>query len=449
MSGIAEVLMNMNFSVSGSDLRESPIVRRLQKMGAQISIGHAAVNVEGADVCVYTSAASRSNPEVMRANQLGIAVIPRAEMLAELMRMKEGIAIAGTHGKTTTSSLISWLLVEGGMDPTCLIGGRLTSFDSNARLGAGSLLVAEADESDGSFLKLTPVVNVITNVEAEHMEHFGSQAKLNEAFVQFSNLVPFYGANIVCLDDPGVRRLLPFFQRRFITYGVSAEAAVQAREIHSKGFHSSYDLYRDGRNMGRVTVNLPGFHNILNSLAAAAVGMELDIPFEIIREALATFAGVDRRFQLKGEARGISVIDDYGHHPTEIRASLRTARENFNQRIVAVFQPHRYTRLRDHFDEFVHSFDNCDVLIVTDVYRAGEQPIEGFSAERIYEAIKAAGHKDVRLIKEADEVAAAIVPELISGDMLITLGAGDVNKIGRQVLDCLTAPSDRENGNAC
>ncbi len=440
MSGIAEVLLNLDFQVSGSDLRENPIVRRLQKMGAEISIGHRAENLKGADVLVYTSAASRSNPEVMKARKLGIPVIPRAEMLAELMRMKEGIAVAGTHGKTTSSSLISWVLVEGGMDPTCLIGGRLTSFDSNARLGQGSCLVAEADESDGSFLKLTPVLNVITNVEAEHLDHFGSEAKLNEAFVDFANLVPFYGSNIVCIDDPGIKRLLPFFGRRYITYGMSKDADIQARNVSSKGFHSSFDLYRNKEKVGRFTVNLPGLHNVLNAVSAAAVGMELGIDAEVIKQALSTFAGIDRRFQLKGESKGIIVIDDYGHHPTAIRATLKTTRENFDDRIVAVFQPHRYSRLRDFFDEFATSFENSDMLIVTEVYKANESAIEGISGKSIYEAIKDKGHPDVRYIPECEDVAAKILPELISGDVLITLGAGDVNKIGRRLLDLLNTP---------
>ncbi|RJO68699.1 MAG: UDP-N-acetylmuramate--L-alanine ligase [Myxococcales bacterium] len=430
MSGIAEVLINRGFSVSGSDLKNSAVLDRLRKLGARVAIGHAAEHVGDADVLVYSSAVDKANPELLEAKGRGVPIIPRAEMLAELMRMKEGVAVAGSHGKTTTTSLVAWILSEAGFDPTCIIGGRLEQFDSNARLGEGSLLVAEADESDGSFLKLTPVMTVITNIDPEHLDHYGTFDNLEAAFVAFANSVPFYGMNVMCLDHPVVRAILPRVARRYATYGFGEDADFTAKDARGDGMAMRFSVWKGSARLGEVRLPMPGLHNVLNALAAIVCAMELEIPFQTIIDALATFQGPDRRFQVKGAARGVTVIDDYGHHPEEIRATLAAARTVAKGKIWALFQPHRFTRVRDLFRDFSRSFSDADVLLVTDIYPASERPIPGITSEALYEAIRKTGHPDARYVADMNDAARAAAAEMQDGDMLITLGAGDVKNAG-------------------
>ncbi len=442
MSGIAEVLLTQGFEVSGSDIHDGANVRRLRGLGAKIFIGHSAENVGAADVLVYSSAIHPDNPEFIEAQERGIPIIPRAEMLAELMRMKEGIAIAGTHGKTTTTSLIAWILSEGGVDPTCLVGGRLESFDSNAKLGESAYLVAEADESDGSFLRLTPVLTVITNIDPEHLEHYGSYDNLVDAFVQFANCVPFFGTNVICLDHPKVAEIRERITRRFVTYGLMEEADVSAFDLQPEKLGTRFKVRVQGQTMGEVFVPLPGRHNVQNALAAIACSLDLELPFDTIASAIASFQGIDRRFQVKGMVGGVTVVDDYAHHPEEIRATLRAAKNNFNKRVFALFQPHRYSRVRDLFDAFAASFGDADVLLVTDIYQAGETPIPGITAERLSEAIKGAGHPDVRYFPNMFDAAKIASEETAEGDLFITLGAGNVKQAAPELLDLLSQRSD-------
>ncbi len=437
MSSIAQILLAQGFIVSGSDIRESQNTRRLETQGARIFIGHRAENVKEADVVVYSSVIRDDNPEIAAARVAGIPVISRAEMLAELMRIKDGIAISGSHGKTTTSSLLAWILCEAEFDPTCLIGGRLESFDSNARVGQSRYLVAEADESDGSFLKISPVMNVITNIDPEHLEHYGDFGRLVEAFLTFANSVPFYGMNVMCIEHPVVRRILPNVQRRYLTYGFGEEADFRAVEIESESLTQCFTVFRKNRELGRVTLHLPGRYNVLNALAATACAHELEIPFETIASALGSFKGVDRRFQVKGRVAGITVVDDYGHHPEEIRAALRAAKENFGGRVVAFFQPHRYSRVRDLFDEFTHAFQDADDLTVVDIYAAGEAPVSGISGEALAESIAKAGHPNVRYHADMHAAARDRAADLQPGDLFLTLGAGDIKQAGITLLEAL------------
>ncbi len=447
MSGIAEVLLTQGFAVSGSDMRDSAVLRRLRAKGALTAIGHAAENLGDADVLVYSSAIPTENPEVQAAQERGIPIIPRAEMLAELMRMKDGVAIAGSHGKTTTTSLLAWICSEAGLDPTCVVGGRLESFDSNARPGAGRLMVAEADESDGSFLKLTPIMTVITNIDPEHLDYYKTEEALIDAFVAFANRVPFYGLNVMCCDHPTVRAILPRVTRRAVTYGESADADFRATDIRFDGLQSRFKVWRSGIELGTACVTLPGHHNVLNALAAIACATELDLPFNIIADALAGFRGIDRRFQVKGQAAGVTVVDDYGHHPAEIRATLSAARLCHADRVVAVFQPHRYTRTRDLFGEFVSAFEETDVLLVTDIYPASEAPIPGITAEAMFKAIKRhARHPEVHYVSELEDCAQWIFDNRRSNDLFITLGAGDVKKVGIRVLELLAPITGKESG---
>jgi len=434
MSGIAELLLNLGYQVSGSDLKPSPVTDRLSGLGGKIFFGHTGSNVEGTNVVVISSAVRADNVEVIEAKRLQIPVIPRAEMLAELMRLKYGVAIAGSHGKTTTTSMIATVLVKGGFDPTAVIGGRLNAFGSNAKLGKGDFLVAEADESDGSFLKLSPTIAIVTNIDREHLDHYTNLDEIQAAFVSFVNKVPFYGAVVLCLDDPNVQAIIPRVERRIVTYGTSSQADLVASHIEFQDFGTSCQVRYKGNTLGTLCLRIPGEHGILNSLAAVATGLELEIPFEKIAEALASFQNADRRFQVKGEKQGVLVVDDYGHHPTEIMATLSAARHACDRRIVTVFQPHRYTRTKALEEDFARAFYHADILIVLPIYAASEEPIPGITAERLVEQVKKFGHRDVSYASDFSGVQQLLKDKLQGGDLLITLGAGDVWKIGEEFL---------------
>ncbi len=444
MCGLAELLIAQGYAVSGSDLASGATVERLRRLGAEVAIGHDARHVGGADVVVVSSAVRRGNPEVVDAQARGIPVIPRAEMLAEVMRLKDGIAVAGTHGKTTTTSLIAHLLAAAGLDPTVVVGGRVIGSGaaadrSGARLGQGPFLVAEADESDGSFLHLSPVVAVITNVEPEHLDHYGTVDAMEDAFAAFANRLPFWGRAVLCIDDPGVQRLLPRIARRRTTYGFSAQADWTAIDLEKAGAGSRFRVRRGGETLGSARLRLPGRHNVANALAALAVASELDVPFAQAAEALASFAGVERRFEDKGSARGVRIVDDYGHHPTEIRATLAAAREVHAGRLVVVFQPHRYTRTRDLFDDFAAAFHDADLLVLTEIYAAGEPKLLGVEATELALAVRQRGHRDVRFLADLEAIPAALAPELRAGDLVLTLGAGSITRLGPQLLSALEA----------
>jgi UDP-N-acetylmuramate--alanine ligase len=434
MSGIAEVLLNLGYSVTGSDLAPGPVTRRLEELGARVSAGHSAANVEGAHVVVISSAVSLSNVEVAEARRRQIPVIPRAEMLAELMRMKYGVAIAGSHGKTSTTSMVAQVLSGCGLDPTIVIGGRLEILGSNAKLGKGDLLVAEADESDGSFLHLSPTLAVVTNIDAEHLDHYGTLAKLRDAFADFLNKVPFYGAGIVCTDDAGVRSILPRLERRVVTYGLEGTADLSATRVEGREFSTRFEVLRRGSRLGPVELKVPGRHNISNALAAVAVGLELDLPFPEVARHLAEFHGADRRFQLKGRVDDILVVDDYGHHPAEIQATLSAARGAWDRRLVVAFQPHRYTRVKALRSEFARSFAEADVLAVTEIYPAGENPIPGVTGVDLFEAIRSGGHRDATFVPELGGVTEFLVSRVQPGDLVITMGAGSIWKAGEDFL---------------
>ncbi|MBZ5577769.1 MAG: UDP-N-acetylmuramate--L-alanine ligase [Acidobacteriia bacterium] len=438
MSGIAEVLLNLGYEISGSDLRLSPTTERLAGLGARISEGHAAANVAGARALVVSSAVDEQNPEVQEARRLQIPVIPRGELLAELMRLKYGIAVAGSHGKTTTTSMTATILNYAGLDPTVVVGGKVgTMGGANARVGRSDFLVVESDESDGSFLKLAPIVAVVTNIDREHLDHYPSLDAIRAAFIEFVNKVPFYGAAIVCLDDPNVQGILPDIKRRTITYGTAAQAEMEAAEMECGPFASNFRLRYRAADLGRFQVRVPGRHNVLNATAAIAVALELEVPPDTIRQALATFNGVDRRFQVRGKERGITVIDDYGHHPTEIRATLDAARLCGFRRIHVLFQPHRYTRTFHLMDEFAHSFHQADSLFVMDVYAASEKPIEGASAEALVERIRKFGHRHVECVGTLARGVDALLKAAEDGDLVLTLGAGNVWQAGETVLEKL------------
>ena len=439
MSGIAEVLLTLGYRVTGSDARRSETVERLERLGAKVYVGHAAAQVEGAHVVVSSSAVARDNVEVAAARQRGIPVIARAEMLAELMRLKYGIAIAGTHGKTTTTSMVAAVLGAGGFDPTVVVGGRVHGLGTNARLGQGEFLVAEADESDGSFLKLSPTIAVVTTVDAEHLDHYPDLDAIVAAFLAFANKVPFYGAVVVCLDDPNLQRMIPrMMDKRVVTYGLEAGADVTARRLQFAEMRSTFEVMQRGVSLGTMTLQIPGRHNVLNALAATAVALDLEMPFPKIQTALAGFAGVQRRFQVRGTARDVLVVDDYGHHPAEIRATLAAAKAGFDRRVITVFQPHRYSRTQHLRDDFLTAFYQSDVLIVMDIYPAGEAPIPGVHARDLADGIAAHGHREV-LYLGSDR--AAIVDYLCestrAGDLVLTLGAGDVGQLGGELLQRL------------
>jgi len=434
MSGIAELLLNLGYAVSGSDAKESPITRRLESLGGTIRIGHAAENVADANVVVVSSAVKPDNVEVLEAKRRQIPVIPRAEMLAELMRLKYSVVVAGAHGKTSTTSMVGTVLVRGGFDPTVVIGGRLNAFGSNAKLGKGDFIVAESDESDGSFLKLNPTIAIVTNIDREHLDHYAGLAEIQAAFATFVNKVPFYGVTVLCLDDPNVQAIIPRVERRIVTYGTSGQADLVASHIEFRNFGASFQARHRGRLLGDIRLQVPGLHGVLNSMAAVAVGLELDMPFEKIAAALKDFQNADRRFQVKGEKNGILVVDDYGHHPTEIMATLSAARNACDRRIVAVFQPHRYTRTRALAEEFSRAFYHADVLVVLPIYAASEDPIEGVSAEKLVERIKNHGHREATFAGSFADAVQALEQKLRPGDLLITLGAGDVWRIGEELL---------------
>jgi len=440
MSGIAELLLNLGYRVSGSDLRQSAITARLQKLGGVISQGHAASSVEGADVVVISSAVKEDNPEVQAARSLMIPVIRRAEMLAELMRMKNyGIAGAGSHGKTSTTSLVGWVLAQAGLDPTLVIGGQVNNFGSNAQLGKGEFLVAEADESDGSFLHLAPVLEVVTNIDLEHLDYYRNLDEIKEVFIQFVNKIPFYGAAILCLEDANLMDILPAVKKRVVTYGLTPQADIYARKMQTTGLSSSFTVYHKDACLGQVHLSLPGRHNVLNALATVAVGIELQIPFEVLSAALHSFSGVQRRMEIKGECGGVTVVDDYGHHPTEIRATLAALRAAWpSSRLVVLFQPHRYTRTQALFKEFCTAFNEADCLLVTDIYPASEAPIEGVSGEALVEGIRQHGHKNVVLAAEVGRVADIAAPLLQNGDVVLTLGAGNIVQAGEKLLEVLS-----------
>jgi UDP-N-acetylmuramate--alanine ligase len=440
MSGIAEVLLNLGYRVTGTDLSSSDTTNRLEVLGATIHIGHCAAHVRDADVVVISSAVGRDNQEVVAARQRKIPVIARAEMLAELMRLKEGIAIAGSHGKTTTTSLVASILHAGGIDPTVVIGGKVNSFDSNARLGQGDVLVAEADESDGSFLFLTPTFAVITNIDYEHLDHYGSFDALIDAFTGFANRVPFYGLSAVCIDDPNVARLVPELGKRICTYGIHrTDADYVAAGVRHDGATTHFSVVTRGEDRGTFSLGMPGAHNVLNALASIAIADEYKIPTDVIRSALAEFEGVQRRFTVRGLVDEVLVVDDYGHHPTEIRATLAGARQSYNgRRLVGVLQPHRYTRLRDNFDGFVDCVKEADVIVITDVYAAGETPLVGISSDELAARIRRA-HPSQTVVLEQDFAAlpARLAALAEPGDLVITLGAGSITRIGIALVDLL------------
>jgi len=437
MSGIAEVLLNLGYEVSGSDIRETEITRRLEQLGARISHQHKRENMEGAEVIVVSAAIKEGNPEVRAAAEKLIPVISRAEMLAELMRMKYGVAVAGTHGKTTTTSLIATVLAHGGLDPTVVIGGKLNSIGSSAKLGQGDFLVAEADESDGSFLKLLPTIAVVTNIDAEHLDYYQGLEQIKETFLQFIDRIPFFGLAVLCLDQENVQSLIPQLQKRFTTYGLSSQADFQAKEMSFDGPRTSFELVHRGKGMGRLMVQMPGVHNVYNVLATAATAFELDLDFTTVQEALAGFSGIQRRFQRKAEIEDILVFDDYGHHPTEIKATLRAAKLGWQRRIVALFQPHRYTRTKALFDEFLTAFYEADVLVITDIYPAGEEEIEGVHARRLFEGIREHGHRDVHYISDKNEILQYLLTVIVPSDLVITLGAGDIWRVGEDLIEQL------------
>lgn len=439
MSGIAEVLINLGYRVSGSDLKASDTTRRLAGMGAQIASGHRSENLIHADVVVTSSAVKKDNPEVVAARQRKIPVIPRAEMLAELMRLKYSVAVAGSHGKTTTTSMVATVLNAAGLDPTAVVGGKVNVLGSNAKLGRSDLMVVEADESDGSFLKLHPSISIVTNIDPEHLDHYGSVEALRHAFVEFCNRVPFYGLNILCLDHPNVQALLPGLEKRFVTYGTAHTADYRVESVRLTGFSTTFRAFRHQEELGEFTVKMVGAHNALNALSVIAVAEELEVPLETVRQSLAEFAGVQRRFTVRGEAKGVTVVDDYGHHPAEVKATLAGARRAFGRRVVAVFQPHRYTRTRDLLEEFATAFNDADVLVVIDIYAAGEEAIPGIDSKRLVEKIGAFGHRDVTYVGKRQDVPGALLPVLREGDLVLTLGAGDITQLGPELLTALEA----------
>jgi len=439
MSGIAEVLLSLGYEVTGSDLRRSAVTDRLVSLGARVQEGHSAENASAADVVVTSTAVRGDNPELLEARRRSVPVIPRAEMLAELMRIKYGVAVAGSHGKTTTTSMVAQVLDRGGLDPTVIVGGILQHLGSGARVGKGEFVVAEADESDRSFLKLTPTLAVVTNIDREHLDTYRDLDDLQAAFVGFLNKVPFYGSGIVCLDDGPTRDIVARVERRVLTYGLSPQAHVSARDVRLGAESSTYEVTLDDAPLGPVALAVPGAHNVVNSLAAVAVGLDLGIPFQKVKEGIESFAGVDRRFQRRGEARGITVLDDYGHHPTEIRATLETLRGRAaKRRTVVVFQPHRYSRTRLLWDEFCHAFHLADVLLLTDIYPASEPPTPGVSAEALAAAIAERGHRRVSYVGDLAAAARSLAEEVEEGDVVLTLGAGNVGQVGEALLKQLT-----------
>ncbi len=447
MSGIAELLLNLGHQVSGSDIQETEITRRLETLGATISYSHQPQQVAGADAVVVSSAIDSDNPEVAAANMdYHIPVIRRAEMLAELMRLKYAVLVAGAHGKTTTTSMVGTVMAEGGLDPTVIIGGRLNAWGTNAKLGQGDFVVAEADESDGTFLLYSPTISLVTNIDTEHLDFYKDLDEIKETFLEFINQVPFYGLNILCLEDENIQGLLPRIKKRMVTYGFSAQADFQARDLAFDGLNVSYRAFYCGQELGKVTLPIPGQHNALNSLAAVAVGHELEIPFSAICRGLQEMTGVQRRFQIKGEVDGVTVIDDYGHHPTEIKAVLKTMASSFpGRRRLVLFQPHRYTRTQALFEDFTTAFYQSDVLIVTEIYAASEPVIPGVHAEKLTTAIQKHGHGNVRYLPDHLALVPSLVEEVRGGDVVLTLGAGNIWQTGEALLEKLKERKKADN----
>jgi UDP-N-acetylmuramate--alanine ligase len=446
MSGLAEILRTLDFDVSGSDVKDSEHARHLRRLGVRVDLGHRPHNVQGADVVVYSSAIRADNSEIVEARVLGIPVITRAEMLAELMRVKYGIAVAGSHGKTTTTSLVATVLRAAGFDPTVVVGGRMAALGSTARLGAGDLLVAEADESDGSFLRLTPTVAAITNIDPEHLDYYKSYDALKTAFREFAEKVPFYGLAVLCLDHPAVQDLLPKLTRRHVTYGISPQANYWARGVRYNGTITTFNAFRRNQPLGEFTVRMPGQHNVLNTLAAIAIADELEVPLDVMKDALAGFHGVARRFSIVAEVDGVALIDDYGHHPAEVMATLDAARNAYSGRILVAFQPHRYTRTQLLFDEFARAFNKADCLYLADIYPAGEAAIEGISSERLARAISEHGHREVSHVPDRSELAQRLAEAARPGDVVIALGAGDINRILEPIAAAIATRGAAQSG---
>ena len=438
MSGIAEVLLNLGYQISGSDLKLSPTTERLAQLGARIFEGHAAANIAGAKAIVVTSAVSARNPEIVEARRIQIPVIPRGELLAELMRLKYGIAVAGSHGKTTTTSMTATVLSIAGLDPTVVVGGKVASMGgANARVGHSDFLVVESDESDGSFLKLSPILAVVTNIDEEHLDHYASIVEIRAAFLEFIQKVPFYGAAILCLADENIQQLLPSINRRTVTYGRSPQADLDIVDAACGHFESRFKIQQRGRDLGEFHLRVPGFHNVLNATAAVAIALELDIKLPVIREAIASYTGVDRRFQTRGQERGVTVIDDYGHHPTEIRATLAAARLCDFKRIHVIFQPHRYSRTQHLMDEFARSFHQADSVYVLDIYAASEAPIAGITSDVLAQRIRDFGHRCVDYPGSIENAVDAVLQNVREGDLVLTLGAGNVWQAGEKILERL------------
>ena len=437
MSGIAELLLNLGYRVSGSDARTTDITERLASLGARICLGHEKKNLTDADVVVTSSAIKQGNPEVFAAQERGIPVIPRAEMLAELMRLKYGIAVAGAHGKTTTTSLVAAVLEHGGVNPTVVVGGKLLKTNTNAVLGSGEFLVAEADESDGSFLNLPPTIAVVTNIDREHMDFYPDIDAIKDAFVAFLNKVPFYGVNIICLDDENIQSIMPRIKKRILTYGRATQADLQACDIELSAQGTSFTVYLQEKKLGVVKLGIPGIHNVYNSLAAIGVGLELGLEFKVIKKGLGDFKGIQRRIQQRGKKNGVTWIDDYGHHPTEIKMTLKAVRQIAPGRVVVLFQPHRYSRTYHLFNEFMTAFYDADVLVVADIYPAGEAPLPEVNSQRFCESLKEYGHKDVNYIPDFKSAEAYLAEFLQPGDVLLTLGAGDVWRSGEAIIKML------------
>lgn len=446
MSGMAEILLQKDYTVSGSDANMGETIERLREIGADIAIGHDAANIEGADVVVYTSAVKADeNIETKAAIEKGIPVIKRAEMLAELMRMKFGIGVAGTHGKTTTTTMTGHVIQDGSFDPTIIVGGKVHSFSkTNAVVGKGDIIIVEADEFDRTFLRLRPSLAVITNIEAEHLDIYDNLADVKEAFIAFANKVPFYGAVVLCLDDPNVRSIIPAVDRRTISYGLTPQAKIRATDIEADYFNSIFTVINEGKELGRITLGAPGEHNVRNALAAVAVGLELDINFEQIKSGLERFEGVFRRFQMKADRNGVLVIDDYAHHPTEVQATLDAARKGWkDRRLVAVFQPHLYSRTQELYEEFGLSFFDAEVCVITDVYPSREDPIEGVNGRLIADAAREYGHRQVHYVENKEELPARLKEIIEPGDVVITMGAGDIYKYGEAFVEELESRTSK------
>ncbi len=437
MSGIAEVLLNLGFGVSGSDLKESDITSKLERLGAKITFSHEAENVAGSDVVVYSSAVNATNPELVEAKRRSVPTIRRAEMLAELMRLKFAVTVGGSHGKTTTTSMVASVLAEGGLDPTIVVGGKLKSSSSNVRLGSSRYMVAEADESDGSFVQLPSSIVVITNIDLEHLDFYPDLEAIKDGFVEYAGRVPFYGSVIVCVDDENVRSILPRIRKRKVTYGLWEPADLTGIILERNEAGARFSVVHQEKPLGEMRINMPGDHYVQNALAAIAAGMELDVPFDSIKRGIESFEGVGRRFEIKGTAKGVTVIDDYGHHPTEIAATIRAARRNLKKRVFVLFQPHRYTRTQALAEQFGRCFDEAEAVMVADIYPAGEAVIPGVTSDLIVAAIKRHGHADASYAASFDEMIDAVAGRIEPGDIVLTLGAGDIYKAGERLLSRL------------